>query len=141
MGRGRSGRTANMQLQPIRVDARWYFHPDNADFKVDLDDLAKNPIPFVGIGPDRKIGELIDGYGTVQDEYRYDVEVNISSLQTLQPFVLRSGMTGDVVDEGAPYVVLLDGKYYLVDGNHRVARAKVAGQKTVRADVSVLKRI
>ena len=138
MGRGASGREAG--LQPIAIDNRWYFNPNNADFEIDPQDVVRNPIRFVGVPRDTELAELFEGYGTVQDEYRYNVEVNINRLQTLQPFVLRSGVNNPS-DEGAPYAVLIDGNYYLVDGNHRVARALLRGDRTVRLDVSVRRRV
>ena len=140
MGRGNSGKSNGTRLQPIQIDDRWAFHPSNADFYVDPNDIAKNPIRFVGVGKDRELADLIEN-GTIQTQYIADTVIDISKLQSIQAFVLRSGMNDRNYESGElPYVVLLDGKYYLVDGNHRVARAKLNGQKTVHAIVSVQQR-
>lgn len=85
-----------------------------------------------------KIGMEIEDE-TVQPEYKPKVPIDISKLETLQPFVLESGIVNYKRFDGTdtPYVVQYKGRYFLMDGNHRVAREKLKGKKTVIVDISV----
>ena len=126
-------------LPIIRTNPNWAYQPDSL---VNPSDMRKNPIPFVGIGEDMRLAELFDGYDTIQEKWVSDVEINISELKTLQPFVLQSGIDAPKSWDGSerPYVIQFEGARYLIDGNHRVAKAKLDGQKTVRVDLSVQRR-
>lgn len=138
-GGGNPNSVGNGQLPLVQVDENWAFQPDD---QVDPSDMRKNPIPFVGTGEDTRLAELFDGYDTVQERYTSNTEVNIDELKTLQPFVLQSGIDSPRSWDGTerPYVVQFEGSKYLIDGNHRVAKAKLDGQKTIRVDLSVRKR-
>lgn len=142
MGTGSSGlkgKNNSLKLQRIKINPNWAYQPDE---NTDLNDIVKNPIPFVGDGDDWKIGNLLEDE-TIQTSYEDDAIIDISKVQTLQPFVLQSGITNyrrfDTQDK--PYVCELDGKYYLLDGNHRMARAKLDGQKTMHVNLSRRKKI
>jgi hypothetical protein len=126
------------QLSKIEIDDRWAFHPNNSDIEIDVNDLRENPIKFVGVGKDYEIGEALEE-NTKQVEWKSKIEIPISKLETLQPFVLASGIDNyKRYDETErPYVVELEGHYYLIDGNHRVAKAKLQGNKTIVVDLSV----
>lgn len=126
---------SSAELKPIKPDSRWAYQPDD---KTDPNDMIENPIPFVGVGPDMDLAVKFEDE-TIQTKYISNTEVNISELQTLQPFVLRSGIEEykpwDESDR--PYVVDFDGKKYVIDGNHRIAQAKLKGEKAVNVDISV----
>lgn len=126
----------NVTLEHIDVNPNWAYQPDD---QTDLKDMVKNPIPFVGVGKDMELANLFYGDGTtIQTQYLSDTTIDISKLQTLQPFVLKSGVTNykSWDNSARPYVVEFEGKYYLLDGNHRVATAKLKGQKTIKVDIS-----
>ena len=124
------------ELEAIAVNPDWLYQPDEM---TDLNDLRKNPIPFVGVGEDARLGELFENH-TIQPKYESAVEVKIADLLTLQPFVLQSGIDNYTPFDSSerPYVVEFKGKLYLIDGNHRVAKAKLDGKKTVVVDISHL---
>lgn len=135
MGRGVSGINGNSNaLQPIAINPDWAYQPDE---NTDLNDVVKNPIPFVGDGEDWRIGNLLENE-TIQTSYDGNADIDVDKIQTLQPFVLKSGITNYQSFDGSekPYVCELDGKYYLLDGNHRVAKAKLDGKKTVNVILS-----
>lgn len=121
-------------LKPIKPNPKWAYQPDD---ETDLDDMVENPIPFVGVGKDMELAIKFDDE-TIQSGYVSNATVNISELQTLQPFVLRSGIENyqrwDETDK--PYVVEFESKYYVLDGNHRIAQAMLNGEKTVTVDLS-----
>ena len=133
-GRGASSGGIASRLKPIQANPNWAYQPDD---QTDLRDMKKNPIPFVGVGEDMRLAELFED-GTRQTAYESDTPVNISELKTLQPFVLGSGITDYKSWDGStrPYVVEYEGQKYVIDGNHRIARAKLEGQKTINVDVS-----
>lgn len=122
-------------LPKIKYNENWAYQPDD---ETDLEDLRENPIPYVGVGKDMEIGMEIEEE-TIQPEYKAKVPIEISKLKTLQPFVLESGIVNYKRFDGTdtPYVVQHKGNYYLMDGNHRVAREKLKGKKTVIVDISV----
>ena len=124
------------ELEAIAVNPDWLYQPDEM---TDLNDLRKNPIPFVGVGEDARLGDLFENH-TIQPKYESAVEVKTADLLTLQPFVLQSGIDNYIPFDGSerPYVVEFEGKLYPIDGNHRVAKAKLDGKKTVVVDVSHL---
>ena len=126
--------TKIQKLERIPVNPKWAYQPDE---KTDLKDMVKNPIPFVGEGNDWKIGEAIEN--AKQPDYKSNVAIDIASLKTLQPFVLKSGLENYKSWDNSerPYVVNYKGENYLIDGNHRVALAKLKGEKTINVDISV----
>jgi hypothetical protein len=134
MGSTSTGKLTH-SIQHIKVNPNWAYQPDE---NTDLNDMVRNPIPFVGISKDLELAMLFDGNDTRQSKYENDVSIDISKLQTLQPFVLKSGLENyqrfDLTER--PYVVEYKGKYYLLDGNHRVANAKLKGDKLVKVDIS-----
>lgn len=138
-GRGASSGRANRggKLEPIDVNPNWVYQPDE---QTDLKDMVKNPIPFVGVGKDMELDIKFEE-DTIQSKYQSSVDIEISKLQTLQPFVLKSGITNyqrfDYTDK--PYVIEYKNKFYLLDGNHRVAKAKLDGKKTITVDISIRK--
>lgn len=139
MGRGASGISGSSNaLQPIAINPNWAYQPDE---NTDLNDVVKNPIPFVGDGEDWRIGNLLENE-TIQTSYDGNADIDVDKIQTLQPFVLKSGITNYQSFDGSekPYVCELDGKYYLLDGNHRVAKAKLDGKKTVNVILSKRKQ-
>lgn len=129
------GAGSSAELKPIKHDPRWAYQPDE---ETDLSDMVENPIPFVGVGTDMDLAVKFEDE-TRQPEYISNTEVNISELKTLQPFVLRSGIEDYKPwdDSERPYVIEFEGQKYVIDGNHRIARAKLNGETTVRVDVSV----
>jgi hypothetical protein len=133
-------KSLSSKLSKIEIDDRWAFHPNNSDIEIDVNDLRENPIKFVGVGKDYEIGEMLEE-NTKQVEWKSKTEIPISKLETLQPFVLASGIDDyKRYDETErPYVVELEGHYYLIDGNHRVAKAKLQGDETITVDLSVRK--
>lgn len=136
-GIGRGG--GKYDLQPIQINADWAYQPDE---NTNLNDVVKNPIPFVGDGKDWEIGNILENE-TTQTSYDGDYNIDVDKLQTLQPFVLQSGITNYQSFDGSekPYVCELNGKYYLLDGNHRVAKAKLDGKKTVNVILSKRKQV
>lgn len=135
MGSGSSGlKGGGGGLQRIAVNPDWAYQPDE---DTDLNDIVKNPIPFVGNGNDWKIGNILENE-TRQISYDGNYDIDISKIQTLQPFVLQSGITNYQSFDGSdkPYVCELNGKFYLLDGNHRVAKAKLDGKKTINVILS-----
>ena len=131
-GSGQAGGIGS--LKPIKPNPKWAYQPDD---ETDLDDMVENPIPFVGVGKDMELAIKFEDE-TIQSGYVSNAKVNISDLQTLQPFVLRSGIENyqrwDETDK--PYVVEYESKYYVLDGNHRIAQAMLSGEKTVTVDLS-----
>ena len=121
-------------LQKIDVNDKWAYQPDD---HTDLNDLRKNPIPYVGVGEDFKIG--LQTEDAIQKSYKSDVDIDISKLKTFQPFVLASGIDNYKSWDGSdrPYVIEYKGGFYLLDGNHRVAKAKLQGKKKIKVDISV----
>lgn len=121
-------------LPNINNNPDWAYQPDD---KTDLTDLKQNPIPYVGIGKDFEIGTAVED--ARQKEYKSNVDIDISKLETFQPFVLGSGIDDykhwDNTER--PYVVEYKNHFYLLDGNHRVAKAKLEGKKTIKVDLSV----
>lgn len=139
VGGGRTSAPAkNETLQRIEVNPNWAYQPDA---NTDPYDIVKNPIPFVGNGKDWEIGETLENE-TKQTKYDGDYEIEIDKVKTLQPFVLQSGIDDykrfDFNEK--PYVVEFEGNYYLLDGNHRMARAKLKRQKTMNVTLSVRSR-
>lgn len=136
MGRGKSKatNTTGSKLKFIKNDPEWLYQPDN---ETDLEDMRKNPIPFVGKGEDIKLGNIFENQ-TIQPSYESNVEIEISKLKTLQPFVLQSGIDNykSFDNSERPYVIEFNNNYYLIDGNHRVAKAKLDGLKKVKVDIS-----
>lgn len=134
-GAASSGDPRNrVKLQKIEYNEEWLYQPDE---NTDLSDLAKNPIPYVGVGRDTKLGYEIED-DTIQTKYESNVLFPIEKLETLQPFVLRSGIENYKRFDGTerPYVVEYEGHYYLLDGNHRAAIAKLRRQKEIAVDLS-----
>ena len=136
---GRHGGNSNSTqlsklLQKIAVNDKWAYQPDDY---TDLNDLRKNPIPYVGVGEDFKIG--LQTEDAIQKSYKSDVDIDISKLKTFQPFVLASGIDDYKSWDGSdrPYVIEYKGGFYLLDGNHRVAKAKLQGKKKIKVDISV----
>lgn len=121
-------------LQKIDVNDKWAYQPDDY---TDLNDLRKNPIPYIGVGEDFKIG--LQTEDAIQKSYKSDVDIDISKLKTFQPFVLASGIDNYKSWDGSdrPYVIEYKGGFYLLDGNHRVAKAKLQGKKKIKVDISV----
>ena len=138
-GRGQSSGRASSggKLEPIDVNPNWAYQPDE---QTDLKDMVKNPIPFVGVGKDMELGIKFEE-DTIQSKYQSSVDIEISKLQRLQPFVFKSGITNyqrfDYTDK--PSVIEYKNKFYLLDGNHRVAKAKLDGKKTITVDISTRK--
>lgn len=128
------GKNGGNELQPIAYNENWLYQPDE---QTDLSDMRKNPIPFVGVGNDSKLGYEIEEE-TIQPSYESNVSIDVSKLKTLQPFVLQSGIDNPKRwdDTERPYVVEYNNNYYLMDGNHRAAKAKLNGDKTIQVDVS-----
>lgn len=128
-----STRLSNL-LSKIDVNDEWAFQPDD---DTDLNDLKQNPIPYVGVGKDFEIGNAVED--AVQQAYKSNVEIDISKLKTFQPFVLASGIDDYKSWDGSdrPYVIEYKGGFYLLDGNHRVAKAKLQGKKKIKVDISV----
>lgn len=133
-GSGSTGSRGGGKLQPISVNEDWAWKPDDL---VDLSDMRKNPIPFVGVGEDKRLATIFEDL-TIQPKYESDVEVKISELKTLQAFVLQSGIDTPRSWDGSvrPFVIQFEGEKYLIDGNHRVAKAMLDGHKTIRVDIS-----
>ena len=137
-GKGASvSKGLSSRLPKIQVDDRWAYQPDDT---TDLNDLRKNPIPYVGIENEYDIGNALENE-TVQQKYVSDYEIPISKLETLQPFVLASGIDNykSWDDTERPYVAEYKGRYFLLDGNHRTAIAKLQGKKTIKVDLSIRK--
>lgn len=138
-GRGASSSNVSRggKLEPIAVNPNWAYQPDE---QTDLKDMVKNPIPFVGVGKDMELAIKFEE-DTIQSKYQSSVDIEISKLQTLQPFVLKSGITNyqRFDDTDKPYVIEYKNKFYLLDGNHRVAKAKLDGKKTITVDISARK--
>lgn len=132
-GRGSSSGVGGIKLEKIKVDPRWAYQPDE---QTDLNDLVKNPVPYVGVGKDFEIGMAVEE--AIQPKYESNVEISISKLKTFQPFVLESGVKEirrwDSTER--PYVVEYKGSFYLMDGNHRVANAMLKKKKKIRVDIS-----
>jgi ParB-like nuclease family protein len=83
-------------------------------------------------------------YGT---DHQTEKEVDLNKLQGIQKTIesqaiydnlnklKRGDLTTDLTDEGGEngaLVVRVDGKDYVVDGNHRLAALKLAGEKTAK---------
>ena len=121
-------------LPKIDVNSDWAFQPDD---DTDLNDLKRNPIPYVGVGKDFEIGNAVED--AVQQAYKSNVEIDISKLETFQPFVLGSGIDDYKSWDNSerPYVIEYKNHFYLMDGNHRTAKAKLQGKKKIKVDISV----
>lgn len=130
----RGGKRKQYKLEHISVNPNWSYQPDD---ETDLSDMVKNPIPFVGVGEDERLDDIIWLHSSRVEE-KQDYKIEISKLQTLQPFVLKTGIVNYKSWDGSesPFVVELEGKFYLMDGNHRVAKAKLDGKKYVTVTLS-----
>ena len=129
--------TPSRVLPTIQVDEDWLYQPD---FEHDLSDIKKNYVPFVGVGEDMRLEELLEyDISTKVVSTVDDVEVEISKLKTVQPFVTQTGVDRALRDQagmGNPVrVVQYKGQMYLMDGNHRVNAAIVNGRKTIKARI------
>ena len=124
------------KLQRVAINEDWLYQPEPGQER----DMRKNPIPFVGVGKDMELDEKLDyNFSTKVVSTQDNVEVNISSLKTLQPMVdvngVKRALDGKAGMGNPVKVVEYHGQYYLMDGNHRAAAAKLRGQKTIRAKV------
>lgn len=91
-----------------------------------------NPIPYAG-------KEIMSKTFLNQDRW-YDnkigtVSIEISKLETIQPYVQRGNLIKKLNQEisltkDIP-VVEIDGRYILQDGNHTVSIAKLSGKKKI----------
>lgn len=133
-GSGKSNGNSVNSLEHIQVNPNWAYQPDES---TNINDIVKNPIPYVGVGKDFEIGYAVED--AIQKSYKSDTEIDISKIETLQPFVLESGINNyqrwDSTER--PYVVEYKNHYYLMDGNHRVAKAKLDGKKKINVDLSI----
>ena len=78
MGRGVSGISSNSNaLQPIAINPDWAYQPDE---NTDLNDVVKNPIPFVGDGEDWRIGNLLENE-TIQTSYDGNADIDVDKIQ------------------------------------------------------------
>lgn len=122
------------QLKSISTNPNWYYKPRD-DSK-----LYENPIPYMG---NEETKDLIDhfygweGYKHINEKIEM---VNLATLKSTQAFVTEQGLTsGDGEGKDVTAVRYKD-NIYLLDGNHRVARAWLRGNKTYRMRVITMKK-
>ena len=125
------------ELPVIDVDEDWFYQPEPG---IDPMDIRKNSIPYVGIERDMELEELLEyDFSTKVTSVKDGVEVELSKLKTIQPFVTQTGVDRAMRDQagmGNPVkVISYRGDLYLFDGNHRVNAAVLRGQKTIKARV------
>lgn len=126
--------SSSKSLTPIEVDQNWLYKP------MDNSQIFANPIEYVGNDLAREI---------VNNTYSFDYEaveekienVSLASLKSVQAFVTENGINS--VHEGAKDVnaVKFGNNIYLMDGNHRVAKAKLDGKKTYKMKVTTIQKI
>lgn len=134
-GRGNSAiRNNNRALKFIEKDDNWFYKPrENSQ-------LYANPIPYIG---NTETMDLIDrfygweGYKQVKEKFE---SVNLSKLKSTQAFVTRQGLDTATGEGNEVKAVRYNGKLYLLDGNHRVARAWLKGKKTYKMKVITIER-
>lgn len=93
----------------------------------------KNPITYVGNSVARKIQDKVDDLidRNVLDYMPISEEViNLTELKTLQPFIVESGLDSNHEDSNEPFCIRYGGQLYLINGNHRVAKALLDGKTT-----------
>ena len=115
-------------LTPISVDQGWLYKP------MDNSQIFANPIKYVGNDLAKDIVNNVYSFSYQAVEEKME-NVNLSSLKSVQAFVTEQGLNSKREGVGNVYAVKFGNNTYLMDGNHRVARAKLDGKKTYRMNV------
>ena len=108
-------------------------------------DLKKTPFDLVDRETRIRLAEE-EGVYNREENTVGNVDIDISKLMTKQPMVMEKHLK-DMIDSGVPFgptetqdivVVLMDGKYVIIDGNHRATLAKISGQNKLRVNLKKL---
>ena len=122
-------------LNPIEVDSKWMYKPfDSAS------QIYENPIEYAG---DELAEEVVDAAHSFRYEaVAEDIEdVDLDELKSVQAFVTKEGLRSSKESNKDVWAVRYEGNLYLMDGNHRVARAKMKGDKYYKMLVSTLEEV
>lgn len=123
-------------LHPIQVDKHWIYLPrDNSE-------VFENPITYAGDEVAREVVRAL--YGWDYDIVSEEIEsVDLDYLESVQAFVTKDGLLQSHTDseDKKPYAVRLEDNLYLMDGNHRVARAFLNGVNKYRMKVITLEKV
>lgn len=68
-------------------------------------------------------------------------EIPLKDIITIQSIVSKEGVLKSLGSKEPIDVVLVDGKYYLFNGNHRATAAKINGDKKILAKVRKIKKV
>ena len=93
----------------------------------------KNLIPYAGDKLSKKIYELAQKNDWFAWRKPKIVDVDLSTLQTIQPYIFEEGL--DMAHTGPQYsnmvfAVRYRRQIYIMNGNHRVVKAILSGEKT-----------
>ena len=117
----------NHQLKVLKEDPNWV-----SPVRYGLTPY-ENPISYVGNTKARKLGNKFNGLfdNHILDCMPVSKEViNISELKTLQPFLVEDGLGSNHEYSNDPFCIRYGGQLYLINGNHRVAKALLDGKTT-----------
>ncbi len=132
---GRPGKVGGSApaLIPTSIDHGWLYKP------MDNSQIFENPIDYVGNDLAKEIINNVYGFRYQAVEEKME-DVDLSSLKSVQAFVTEHGLNSIREGAGDAYAVKFGDNVYLMDGNHRVARAKLDGKKTYRMNVIVFEK-
>lgn len=121
-------------LQPIEYDRKWTYKP--------LDDsiIYANPITFAGNELTEEVLHAVYSfyYDVVEDKIE---NVNLRELKSVQAFVTDRGLNNCSDSNEDVYAVRYEGQLYLMNGNHRVAKAKLNGSSYYRMRVLTVEKV
>lgn len=124
------------ELQPIEVDKHWMYLP------LDDSEVFANPITYAG---DNRVKQVVAAlYGWDYDVVSENIEsIDLNDLQSVQAFVTEDGLVNSrqSTKDSIPYAVRFEGNIYLMDGNHRVAKAFLDGANQYRMKVLSLEKV
>lgn len=101
--------------------------------KVPLE-IDEHPEAFKEVGLD---GDYLEFLNKVNELPYEEKEIPLDNVVTLQTIVNKEGVLKSYGSQEPVDVVLIDGKYYLYNGNHRATAAVINGDETILAKVRI----
>ena len=113
------------QLKPVEGEPDFYVNP----LPNNSGEWAENHV-----GKTQRDNEVLRQRRREVGNNTSEVELPIASLIGIEDTVGKRGLTTPSTE--LPYVEKIGGKYYIVDGNHRVVAAYLNGAQTIRAELA-----